>query len=54
MGCMDIDRAQEIYDRQLPEEDILCARCEEVEAEDGEYYCEYCMDILSKRDSTND
>lgn len=41
-----LDQAQERYDRQLPDDDNTCIRCEESEAEYGEDYCEYCAEVI--------
>lgn len=52
MSNYTLEDAQREWDNQLPEEDTICLRCEENEAEPGEDYCEYCNDVIraSNRD----
>lgn len=46
---MNIDQAQRIYDKELPDENLICLRCLEEEAEEGEDLCYICEEIIRVR-----
>lgn len=50
---MTLDKAQEIYDNELPEDDseTTCLRCDDDFAIPHEDYCQHCLDIKWNRSS---